>query len=747
MTATATAVLLATAAVPAVATDTLPWTGSAAKGANQPFQHGYSAADLLSWSPRSDLFGELTRSRVPLQQRIGPEANIEHLTLAGDYGNAFFESYPYNNEFSAYTFNFWQYTDYYASWHGMASEGVPEKYYDPSLEWTEKWFEFGMLNLPNSGYTNAAHKNGVKSLGTIFLSENDRGPQTYTELLEQDENGSYPVARKLVELAQWYGFDGYFINQEEPQVAPADIPRYKQFLKTIKDAGLYVQFYDSVHNTTGARTYQNAFNALNSPFVKDPEIGAVSDSMFLNYWWNKSRLTSSAEHAKSLGLEPGRSVFAGLEAGMYQFEQPYNLDDNLDADGKPMNAIATLGSDFVHADMAGKEKDANQWKAYDRERRWWTGSSTGAKKDPGTWKGISSYITERSPIGGGVFDTTFNTGHGLQYVSQGKVSSKNEWSNINIQDVPVTWQWDITTAKGAQALGVDHDYGSGSTPPERFGYKPVGAYEGGSSLVLSGDLEADNKLQLYRTDLSVAKDSEVALTYRKVSPTDQSQLSVAVTFKDGSVVELPVEGSGKSSKQWTTVKLDLGAYAGRQIATLGLGVSGKSVKNYQLNVGRITVTDGGNHTPSTPENFHIASALTGTDELELGWNLGNYDDVAEYAVYDGDQYLGAIFDDVLYVKHFTSTKGTLELRAIGHDGSVSKPAQLKYDFTKGTGDVKAVAAKDGTVKVSWPNPTNNTNVVLESAYSDESLTRSTRVTGKATSATLTDVPTRAVTTR
>ncbi len=61
--------------------------------------------------------------------------------------------------------------------------------------------------------------------------------------------------------------------------------------------------------------------------------------------------------------------------------------------------------------------------------------------------------------------------------------------------------------------------------------------------------------------------------------------------------------------------------------------------------------------------------------------------------------------------------------------------------------MKAVAAKDGTVKVSWPNPTNNTNVVLESAYSDESLTRSTRVTGKATSATLTDVPTRAVTTR
>ncbi|GAB3262292.1 endo-beta-N-acetylglucosaminidase [Kineosporia babensis] len=751
----ATVALVVGATVPATASDTLPWTGAAAKGANQPFQHGYTAADLLRWTPKSDLFGDLTRSRVPLQQRIAADQNtqadpdldpgVEHLTLAGDYGNAFFESYPYNNEFSAYAFNFWQYTDYYAAWHGMASEGVPEEFYDPTLDWKEKWFEFGMLNLPNSAYTNAAHKNGVKSLGGIFFSENDRGTQTYTELLQQDADGGYPVAEKLVELAQWYGFDGYFINQEEPKVAPADIPRYKQFLKVIKDAGLYIQFYDSVHNTTGDRVYQNAFNSLNSPFVRDPELGDVSDSMFLNYWWNKNRLSSSAEHAKSLGLDPRKSVFAGLEAGMYQFSQPYNLDDNLDAKGVPMNAIATLGSDFVHADMADKEDDANQWKAYDRERRWWTGSSTGGEQDAGTWKGISSYITERSTIGGSVFDTTFNTGRGLQYVSQGKVSGSGEWSNINIQDEPVTWQWDITTAEGKQALGVDYDYGPKATQAERFDYQPVGAYEGGNSLVLSGDLQATNQLKLYRTDLSVAKKSEVELTYRKVSASDDSQLSVAVTFKDSpeKVVHLPVKGSGKQSKQWTTATLDLGAHAGQQIATLGLAVEAKSaVSGYQLNVGQISITDGRNHTPSTPQNFHIASALTGTDELELGWKLGDYDKVAEYAVYDNGSYVGGIYDDVLYLKHFTSDKGTLELKAVGHDGSFSKPAQLKYDFTKGTGDVKAVAEKDGTVKVSWPTPTNNTRVLLESTYDDKPVTKTVRVTKKATSATLTGLPTK-----
>ncbi|WP_063775588.1 endo-beta-N-acetylglucosaminidase [Actinoplanes rectilineatus] len=720
--AAATALLLTAAPLPARASDTLPWTGDAAKGANQPYQHGYSTADLLRWTPESDLFGELLRSRVPLEKRVSPQSAtqqhpaldpaVENLTLAGDYGNAFFESYQYNNEFSAYLFNFWQYTDYYASWHGMPVEGVPEEMYDPTADWREKWFEFGMLNLPNAGYTNAAHRNGVKSLGTIFFSENDRGTQTYTELLKQDASGDYPVARKLIELARWYGFDGYFINQEEPSVAVADIPRYKQFLKVIKDAGLYVQFYDSVHDTTGARTYQNAFNSLNSPFVRDPQLGDVSDSMFLNYWWNRSRLTSSAAHAKSIGLDPRKVSFAGVEAGMYQFEQPYDLRDNLDANGVPMNAIATLGADFVHADMANKEDDAEQWRAYDRERRWWTGSTTGsATDDAAGWKGIDSYITERSTIGGTVFDTTFNTGHGLEWREKGVISDRAEWSNINVQDKPVTWQWNNTGT-----LGVDYDYGPDYVKADRFDYQQIGGYQGGSSLVIQGDLTGRNHLKLYRTELRVDTKSTIDLTYRKVSPTDASTVSAALTFTDdpSTVVTIPVPDSGVQTAGWTTATLDLGAHRGRTIATVGLDVDGATVDDYQVNIGRLTVNDGRKHTPGKPTGLHIRGALTASDELELGWDLAPYDEVAEYAVYDDGRYLGGVYDDVLYVKHFTAgkaeTKGTLELRAIGHDGSVSKPQRLDYDFTRGPGAVTATAAADGTLTVKWRNAGKGTTV-------------------------------------
>ena len=175
---------MASTGMVAQAGDTLPYLGDAARGENQPFQHGYRAEDMLDWSPETDPFAELLRAQVPLQDRnevftatqAHPDLNteVEYFTLTGDYGNAFFDSYPYTNEFSQHLFNFWQYTDYYASWHGMPTLNVPESMYDAEGErngtsdWQKRHFEFGMMNLPNPAYTNAAHKNGVLSLGCIF---------------------------------------------------------------------------------------------------------------------------------------------------------------------------------------------------------------------------------------------------------------------------------------------------------------------------------------------------------------------------------------------------------------------------------------------------------------------------------------------------------------------------------------------------------------------------------------------------
>lgn len=52
--------------------------------------------------------------------------------------------------------------------------------------------------------------------GTIFFnwSTSSEDRERVKKFLQKDEDGTYPVARKLVELAQYYNFEGYFINQE-----------------------------------------------------------------------------------------------------------------------------------------------------------------------------------------------------------------------------------------------------------------------------------------------------------------------------------------------------------------------------------------------------------------------------------------------------------------------------------------------------------------------------------------------------
>ncbi|MFG1688822.1 hypothetical protein ACGFNP_52350 [Nonomuraea sp. NPDC049269] len=738
----------------AAASDTLPWTGDSAAGAHQPYQHGYSVTDLLRWNPADDAHAELLRAKVPLQKRNPANAATQRtpalpadtqlLTLAGDYGNAFFESHPYTNEFSQYLFNYWQYADFYASWHGMPTEGVPVSYYDPAKDWREKWFEFGMLNLPNPGYTNAAHANGVRSLGCVFFSDNDRGDQTYAELLVRDADGGFPVAAKLIQLAKFYGFDGYFINQEA-KLAPADIPAYKEFLRQLRAGGIYVQWYDSINSSTGAISYQNEFNSVNGPFVRDAQ-GDVSDSIFLNYWWNRTKLTNSKNYAAGLGLNARKSVFAGVEAGQYQFDQPYNLDDNLDASGAPMNAIATLGADFVSSDYAGKTDDAAQRDVFDRERRWWTGSSQGATTPEGSWKGISKYIAERSVIGGTTFATSFNTGHGLSTWTKGRLSNPKEWGNVNLQDLPVTWQWWIDAA--GTPLRADFDYGPAYTPASRFSYQKIGAYNGGSSLVLSGTLDSDNTARLYKTDLKLTKRSTLELTYNKPSASDDSELRLGLVLASdpAKVIQLPLTGSGRHTTGWTTGSADLSAYAGQRVAALGLVVAAgaRPIPGYQVNLGSLALRDGQANTPAAPQDLRITELLPETGELFLSWKRSGYDKVRRYDVYLDDTYLGGVYDDVYYVKRFTATSGTIKLVAVGPDGSQSPAATTSFDLSTAPGGVKTSAKPDGTLTAAWTPPVRGSGgpitLKVQSLDTAHPYTKEVELSGTSTGTTLTGVP-------
>lgn len=51
------------------------------------------------------------------------------------------------------------------------------------------------------------------------------------ELVAQDEQGNYPCADKLIEVAQYYGFDGYIFNAE----SGTGVSGFKEFLAYMRE--------------------------------------------------------------------------------------------------------------------------------------------------------------------------------------------------------------------------------------------------------------------------------------------------------------------------------------------------------------------------------------------------------------------------------------------------------------------------------------------------------------------------------
>ena len=455
-----------------------------------------------------------------------------------------------------------------------------------------------------------------------------------------------------------------------------DVPAYQDFMKQIVDQGIYIQWYDLATYPGGGVGYQDMFNGSNSPYGQDTDKGKISDSIFLNYWFSGNMLKDSAAHAESFGIDPKYAVFAGIESGQKKFDSIGSnagyMNVNLDDTGKPYVSLAALGTDFVSRELGDDKKvyPKYQNQVFDRERRLWTGSSTGEKGttdiadnyiDDGTsndgWKGFASQIAECSVVGGSMFSTSFNTGHGLEWRDGGERTSDQQWGNINLQDILPTWQWWIDA--DSDPLQADFDYGKDYEAVPRFKYTKVGGYEGGDSLVLSGKLSNDNTIRLYKTDLDVAAGSKVDLTYNKLN-SDDSKLQLGLILADDPETVVPVDVTdGSAGNGWKTASVDLSQYAGKKIATLGLIVK---------------------------------------------WNLADYSTIKNYLLYLDNTFLGGRYDDTLYVKHLPAKTGTLKLYAVGADGSRSLATEAPLNEAAAVSGVKVEPGKDGNVKVSWTNP-------------------------------------------
>ena len=155
--------------------------------------------------------------------------------------------------------------------------------------------------------------------------------------LTQEEDGSFPMADKLIQVATTYGFDGWFINQEtegnkERPLNKKDAAKMQEFIKYFKEQApdMRLVYYDSM-TAEGKMDWQNALTDKNAMFMADDEGNAVADEMFLNFWWSEEELAdqelfkASKEKAEELGDQP-YIWYAGIDVQAEGYFTPARWD-------------------------------------------------------------------------------------------------------------------------------------------------------------------------------------------------------------------------------------------------------------------------------------------------------------------------------------------------------------------------------------------------------------------------------------
>ena len=76
------------------------------------------------------------------------------------------------------------------------------------------YFSHHFVTIPPPCWTNAAHTHGVPVLGTV-ITESDDGVARCSKFLE-DAASWTNLANQLVDIAEYYRFDGWLLNIENP---------------------------------------------------------------------------------------------------------------------------------------------------------------------------------------------------------------------------------------------------------------------------------------------------------------------------------------------------------------------------------------------------------------------------------------------------------------------------------------------------------------------------------------------------
>ncbi|MGI5347621.1 endo-beta-N-acetylglucosaminidase [Streptomyces sp. CA-250714] len=618
---------------------------------------------ILDWSPATDADAPFNRSCVPLHPRVQKSSLRANSKACAGEGRImscaeFWGTVRNPSQGVAdhryYAFSHWQYVDTLVFWAGVADEGL--------------------ICPPNGHVTDAAHRNGVKVYGSVFFPPPDAGgnPNWVKDFVQAGASTGeerYPVADALIAVADYFGFDGWFINYETPTDAETearlrDVLAYANARSSL-DFVWYEAFrYELTDTDTDTGIGRNEF------YLQDGT-KKVCDSIFIDYEWGNDNIARSIATAEKIGRDP-YDVHYGLELVRKVPQNPARARLVCPAGTKHRGSLALYAAHTV-SNQPKEPKDTWLDYFYRAEADYWTGPS----HDPSDsgWPGIAAHIAEHTTVLSIPFVTHFNAGHGTAYHHAGARTdqSADGWANLSLQDALPTYRW-ITRSTGNSRMYASLCFEE--------------AWEGGSCLRLTGALAPgyDSAVRLYQTQLTATGSTK--LTVRAKTPSDQNFSFHALIALDSRPERLvPVPLSTTSTSGWKTYTADLSAYTGQTVVQLGLRLalarSATTDLAYDIRVGQLAVHDQDFTAPPPPTGLtidHPTTLAPNRKALRLSWTPpSSAAEVHHYEVHRGSTgaltHLGATPNTVYYVAQLDrgsdATSTTLTVTSVGMDGTHS----------------------------------------------------------------------------
>ncbi len=587
-----------------------------------------------------------------------------------------------------YTFTHWQYIDKFVDWGGTSE---------------------GNIKIPRSGWIDAAHRNGVKIYGNVFLAPTVFGGSVdqVEYLIQKNNDGNFPVADQLIEIAEAQGFDGYFLNQEVNGVGSAIAEQVGQFMDYIQaNSNVELIWYDA-QTEAGFVGWQEELNSQNDRFFQNNG-NVVSQAMFLDFGASTFELSTSKTVANNLGrsefdLYAGTLLEAnGIAAGAGQL-----LNSFAGPGGNHRSSLALFRPDNAPWEAATASENFDVQAMIAEDQKIYVGatgdpSNTSSAVAGTNWRGIANYVAAKSPLVNDTFMTNFNFGLGKQYAIEGEVSSVGNWNNIGLQDVLPTWRWIVATSDPTP-LDVAYDFDE--------------AYHGGNSLRIEGSLDDDTEVPLYLAEMPIFNDSKLTIAF-KTGEVGETSAELVVEFKgaEGAPVSFPLGIT--TTGGWNTQTFDLTSHAGNEIASLGLKFLDNNDPSYRLNVGRLGLVRGSIDIPAAPTNATAQSVGIedgAVADVRLLWDHSTdysrdqNNKVYNYNVFRRDavgtrSFLGGAATNAYFVDGLQRGDGelvtVLEIETVGNEFGVSAAEEFRVRWE--TNAVITIDRQTGEVVLANP---------------------------------------------